>query len=141
MLMSALLLHDSAADHLILNLAGAFEYRQHPSISPESLRLELHRISVSAVNLHRLTGDAFGHLGAERFGQASLVVAAFAGILLRCRVVTKLAPRLNFHRHVRELVANHLEVADRLAKLGALLGVFDRALKSRLRDSHRTGCG
>src|SRR5215469_3104301 len=140
MLMSALL-HDSAADNLILNLTGPFKNRQHARVSPESLRLELHRISVSAVNLHRLTGDAFGHLGAERFGQTSLVVAAFAGILLRCRVVTKLAPGLNFDRHVCELVANDLEVADRLAKLCALLGVFDRALKSGLRDSHRAGRG
>src|SRR6516225_3328965 len=99
MLMSALLLHDSAADDFILNLAGAFENRQHARVAPESLRLELHRISVAAVNLHRFTRDALGHLGTERLGQASLVVAAFAGIFLRCRVVAELAPRLNFDRH------------------------------------------
>src|SRR5271167_213993 len=124
----SILLHDTPADDLVLNFAGALEDRQHARVAPEALRLELHRVAVAAMHLHRLARDPLGHLGGERLGEAGLVVAALARVFFGGREVAELARRLDFDRHVRELVPNHLEIADRLAELLAILRVLDRAL-------------
>src|ERR1700688_5293498 len=90
------------------------------------------------MHLHRLARDALGHLGGERFREAGLVVASLAGILFGGCEIAKLARRFDLDRHVRELVPDHLEVADRLAELLAILRILDRALEGRLRDPDAT---
>jgi len=44
---------------------------------------------------------------------------------------------LRLRGHVRQLVADHLELADRLAELRPLLRVAERRLQGRLRHAHR----
>src|SRR5271170_1432409 len=75
--------HDSSADYFELDFAGAFENRQHPRVAPVALHVELHRVAIAAVNLHRLAGDMLGCLGREDLGHTGLVIAALAAILLR----------------------------------------------------------
>src|SRR6202041_68469 len=136
-----MLLHDAPADYLVLNFAGALEDRQNARIAPEALRLELHRVAVAAMHLHRFACDPLSHLGGECFREAGLVVASLARIFFGGGEVAKLARRLDLDRHVRELVPNHLEVADRLSELLAILRVLDRAFERRLRDADAAGRG
>src|SRR5438045_485872 len=70
--------HYAAADDLELDFAGAFENRQHPRVAPEALHVELHRVTIAAVNLHRLARHPLRHLGREYLGEARLVIASFA---------------------------------------------------------------
>src|SRR5271168_1522486 len=122
-MLTSVLLHDTAADDLVLNFARALEDRQHARVAPETLRLEFHRVAVAAMHLHRLTRDPLGHLGGKRLRQPGLVVASLAGVFFGCCEIAKLARRLDLDRHVRELVPYPLEVADRLAELLAILRV------------------
>src|SRR5208282_4014754 len=131
----SILLHDTPADDLVLDLAGALEDRQHARVAPEALRLELHRVSVAAMHLHRLARDPLGHLGGERLGQSGLVVASLASVFFGGGEVAKLPRGLDLDGHVRQLVPDHLEVADRLAELLAVLRILDRAFERRLRHA------
>src|SRR5713101_2888700 len=119
----SVLLHDSPPDYLVLDFTSALENREHPRVAPEALHVELHRVSVAAMHLHRLARHPLGHLGGECLGESGLVVASLAGVLLGGREIAELARSFDLDRHMRELVANNLEVADRLAELCALPGV------------------
>ena len=54
--------------------------------------------------------------------------------------VDHLAGGLDLRRHLGELVARDLEVADRAAEGGPLLGVLERAIEHVLRAGDRAGC-
>src|ERR1039458_2468997 len=131
----SLLLQHTPADDLVLDLTGALEDRQYARVAPEALRLELHRVSVTAMHLHRLARDPFGHLGGKRLGQSGFVVASLAGVFFAGGEVAKLARGFDLDGHVRQLVPDHLEVADRLAELLAVLRILDRAFERRLRHA------
>src|SRR5260370_42205006 len=108
----SILLHDSPADYFVLDFAGAFENREHPRVAPESLRLELHGISVAAMHLHRLARHPLGHLCGKGLGEAGLVIASLAGVFFGGCEIAELPRRFDLDRHVRKIVPDHLEIAS-----------------------------
>src|SRR3954467_9278285 len=134
-------LQEPLRDHLVLDLGGALEDAEDPRVAPEALRGELPRVAVAAEDLHRLAGDVLGHLRAEGLGHPRFQVAALAGVLHPGRVVGELPPGLDLRRHVRELVADYLELADRLAELRPLLRIAQRRFERGLRPAHRARRG
>src|SRR5439155_998814 len=126
-----------AGDHEPLDLARSLVDLGDLRVAVIPLDGELLRVAVATEDLDRLSGLAARHLGREELG---------LGPRLRMRHVLLLEPgsavdeepgRVDLHRHVRELVLDCLELADRPPERVPFLRVLARDVVRRLRDPDR----
>src|SRR5262249_36709928 len=126
-----------AGDHQALDLRSALVDLNQLRIAHQLLYGELLDVAVTAVDLDRVGGHPHRHVCREALGIAGDQRVALSGVEHPGAVVGEEPSRLNILGHVRYHELDRLELADRLSKLLALVGVVDRVLERRAGDPHR----
>ena len=115
---------------MISSVPGADPVEAH--VAPDALDAVLLHVAGAAVDLDALVGDLDGDARGVQLGHRDLAHGVLAVLEAPGRRVDHLARRLDLRRHLGELVADDLEVADRAAERVALLGVLERLLEAPL---------
>src|SRR3954451_10100168 len=103
-----------------------------PQVAPRALDAVLLHVARAAMDLDALVGHLDRDLRRVELGHRNLAHRVLAVLEAPGGGVDQLARGLDLRGHVGELVADHLEVADRPAERAALLGVLERAVKAAL---------
>jgi hypothetical protein len=102
-------------------------------VAPDALDAVLLHVARAAVDLDALVGDLDRDARGVELGHRDLAHGVLAVAEAPGRRVDHLARRLDLRRHLGELVAGDLELADLAAERGALLGVAQRLVEAPLR--------
>src|ERR1700733_13585735 len=116
-------LKDPGGNYDALDFAGALVDFGDARVAIHALDGILATVTVAAVNLNRLVGDARGHLAGKELGGGSLHREAPAGVLFPRRFAYEKPRRVNFSRHIGEHELNGLKISDRVPEGLALLGI------------------
>src|SRR3954469_18549758 len=129
----------AAADHVEHDLVGAGPDAVEPHVAPDPLDAVLLHVAGTAVDLDALVGHLDGDARGVELGHRDLADRVLAVLEAPGRRVDHLPRRLDLRRHLGELVADHLELADLAAERLALQGVLDGLLEAALgaRDAAR----
>src|SRR5215475_395096 len=100
-------------DDLLHDLGGAGGDCPQAHVTEEALHRELAHVAVAAMELHRLVGDAVGHLGGEELGHRDLGDAVRPSRIERGRVIQETARGLDLRGHLRHAMAQRLLLAQR----------------------------
>src|SRR3954447_20938946 len=108
-------------------------------VTPDALHSVLLHVSGAAVNLDALIGHVDGDPRGVQLRHRDLADGVLAVLEAPGGRVDHLPGRFDLRRHLGELVADDLEVADRAAERVALLGVLHRAVEAALGARHAAG--
>src|SRR5213594_3994333 len=130
---------DAVGDEIAHHLERAAADREHACVAHHALQRQRAAVAGGAVDLQRLAGDLLGRLRRERLGLRRLqrVGEAMAGT--GGRAVDHQARGVDLDRHVGELPADALEVADGPAELVARARVGERLFVGALGQAERHG--
>src|SRR6187551_742073 len=130
-----------AADHLEHDLVRARADPVEAHVAVGALDLVLLHVAVAAVDLDALVGDLAGDARGVELALGDLADRVLAVGVAPGGRVGELPRRFDLGCHLGELVADHLEVADRAAEGFALLSVLEGAVEHALcaRDGARAG--
>src|SRR4051812_43514099 len=134
---------DKGARHLYLQPVRAPDDVEHDlvraradpvqaHVAPHALDAVLLHVARAAVDLDALVGDLDRDARGVELRHRDLADGVLAVLEAPCRHVHELARRLDLRRHLRELVADDLELADLAPERGALLRVPQRLLEAAL---------
>src|SRR5262245_35718814 len=129
----------AAPDDLEHDLVGAGPDPVEADVAVGALDLVLLHVAVAAVDLDALVGDLAGDPRGVELCLRDLTHRVLAVGVAPGGRVGELPGGLDLGRHLGELVADHLEVADRAAEGLALLRVVQGALEHALGARHRAG--
>src|SRR5436190_9003631 len=101
-------------------------------VAPDPLDSVLLHVAGAAVDLDALVGDLDRDARSVQLGHRDLADGVLAVLVAPGGRVDHLPRALDLRRHLGELVADHLELADLAAERGALLGVLQRTVEARL---------
>src|SRR3954451_14419821 len=122
-------------DHVEHDLVGARADAVEPQVAPGALDAVLLHVARAAVDLDALVGDLDRDPRRVQLGHRDLAHRVLAVLEAPRGDVDHLARALDLGRHLRELVADDLEVTDlpaeRLALEGVLPGHLETALRAR----------
>ena len=110
---------------MALDLAGAFPDALDARVAPDALQRQVVHQPHAAVDLDRLVGDEGQHLGGLQLGHRHVLVGDRALVVFPGGLHDQQVGGLQLGRHVGELERDALELADLLAELLALRGIFD----------------
>src|SRR5437764_8102047 len=127
------------ADDVEHDLVGPGTDPIQPHVAPDALDSVFLHVAGAAVDLDALVRDLDGDPGRMQLGHRDLAHRVLAGLVQPGGVVDHLAGALDLGRHLGELVADHLELADLATERGALLGVLKRLLEAALRAGDTAG--
>src|SRR5713226_5635225 len=116
-------------DDLFHDLRGPRGDGPEPDVAEEALHGELGHVAVASMELHRLVGDAVGHLGAEELGHRDLGDAVLARAVEPGGMVEELTRGFDLGGHVRDPVPQHLLLAEGPIEGAALPDIGDRILE------------
>src|SRR4051795_13179886 len=119
-------------DHVEHDLVGARADAVEAHVAPDALDAVLLHVARAAVDLDALVGDLDRDARGVEFGHRDLADRVLAVLEAPGRDVDHLARALDLGRHLRELVADDLEVADLLAERLALERVLHGHLEAPL---------
>src|SRR5437764_3522464 len=105
-------------DHVEHYLVGPGSDPVQPQVAPGALDAVLLHVAGAAVDLDALVGDLDGHPRGVQLGHRDLAHGVLAVLEAPRGRVDELAGRLDLRRHLGELVADHLELADLAAEGG-----------------------
>src|SRR5215469_4471024 len=120
-----------------LNLRSALVNLQQLRVTHQLFDRVLLHVAVTAENLHGVGCDLHARIGAEGLCVTGGNVRTLALIHQPRRLVSQQAHRFDLDCHIRHHELDRLEIGDRLAERGALLGVFETLVEGALADSNR----
>src|SRR5262249_50887210 len=128
-----------AADDVEHDLVGARADPVQAHVAPHALDAVLLHVAGAAVDLDALVGDLDRDPRGVQLRHRDLADRVLAVLEPPRGDVDHLPRRLDLRRHLGELVADHLELADLAAERGALLRVLQGAVEAALRAGDATG--
>src|SRR3954469_3758205 len=128
---------EGLANDLEHDLVGAGADPVQAQVAPHALDVVLLHVAGSAVDLDALVGDLAGDPRGVELRHRDLAHRVLAVREPPGGRVDELAGRLDLRRHLGELVAGHLELADRAPERLPLVRVPERLVEHRLRARPR----
>src|SRR5215218_2009794 len=128
-----------AADDVQHDLVRAGADAIEPKVAPRPLDAVLLHVAGPAVDLEALVRDLACHARGVELGHRDLPHGVLAVLEAPGRRVDHLPPGLDLRRHVAELVADGLELADRAPEGAALGRVLEGAVEELLGAGDASG--
>src|SRR5690349_20956870 len=126
-----------APDDLEHDLVRARADAVEAQVAPGALDPVLLHVAGAAVDLQALVGDLDGDPRGVELGDRDVAHRVLAVLHAPGGVVDEVARGFDLHRHLGELVPCDLELRDRTAEGGALVGVLERLLEQPLGAGYR----
>src|SRR5512132_158735 len=112
-----------ARDEVAQDLVGSLTERVQARVAPVALHVALHRVAGAGEDLHAVVGDELERLRGHHLGLGRLAPARAPAPDQPGQMIGHEPRLVDARLHVREAVAQHLELADGPPELAALARV------------------
>src|SRR5439155_25769348 len=124
------------ADDALLDLAGALEDGGETGVAPVALDLVFSGVAIAPVHLDAVAGDLDRHLGGQQLHHGRFLLALLPEVDEVRHLAVERTRLLHARRHLGDLEADRLEVADRMLELHSRLRVGDAVLYRATSQAH-----